>query len=269
MKVLCELYRVTPSSFYAWRSRGLCRRAIEDERLLTEIRAIFDNSSGTYGSPRIHAVLQQRGISVARKRVARLMKIAGLQARAWRRNRNKAAVKRFFGELPNRQLDITTSRPDQVWVGDVTYLNIAGRWHYLAVVLDKYSRRLLGWSLGRHRDLSLTMAALNQAVMRRRPSSGLIFHSDRGSEYAAYAYRDHLAKLGIAQSMKRPRVITDNAHVESFFRSLKAELIDNRCFDTEAEVRSALQKYIPRYNRTRLHSALGHRSPIDYERLVV
>ena len=264
--MLCELYRVTPSSFYAWRSRGTCNRTIEDEKLLMKIRTIFDASRGTYGSPRIHAVLQQRGICVARKRIARLMKAAGLQARAWRRNRNKAAVKRFFGELPNRQLDIVTSRADQVWVGDVTYLNVVGRWHYLAVVLDKHTRRLLGWRLGRHRDLSLTTAALNQAIVRRRPAPGLIFHSDRGSEYAAYAYRDHLAKLGIVQSMKRPRVITDNAHAESFFRSLKAELIESRRFETESEVREALRNYIPRYNRTRLHSALGYRSPIDYER---
>lgn len=265
--MLCELYRVSPSSFYAWRRRGVCDRTIEDEKLQAKIRAIFDASGGTYGSPRIHAVLRRRGIRVARKRVARLMKSAGLQARAWRRNRNRAAVKRFFGELPNRQLNITTSRADQVWVGDVTYLNVAGRWHYLAIVLDKHTRRLLGWRLGRQRDLALTTAALNQAVTRRRPAPGLIFHSDRGSEYAAYAYRDHLAKLGIVQSMKRPRVITDNAHAESFFRSLKAELIDNRRFDTEAEVRAALQAYIPHYNRTRLHSALGYRSPIDYERL--
>lgn len=261
------MYNVSPASFYAWRKRGVCIRAQEDERLLAKIRAIFDASNGTYGSPRIHAVLRQRGISTSRKRVARLMQSAGLQARAWRPNRNKAAVKRFFGELPNRQLDIKTSRPDQVWVGDVTYLRAAGRWHYLAVVLDKHTRRLLGWCLGSRRDLALTTAALNQAVLRRRPAPGLIFHSDRGSEYAAYAYRDHLTRLGIVQSMKRPRVITDNAHAESFFRSLKAELIDRRRFETESEIKAALQSYIPRYNRTRLHSSLGYRSPIDYERL--
>src|SRR3546814_6588438 len=129
---------------------------------------VCSSDLSTYGAPRVHAALQQRGIRVARKRVARLMKAAGLQARAWRRNRNRAAVKRFFGELPNRQLNITTSHTDQVWVGDVTYLKVAGRWHYLAIVLDKHTRRLLGWRLGRQSDIALTMAALNQAVVRRR-----------------------------------------------------------------------------------------------------
>jgi len=145
-----------------------------------------------------------------------------------------------------------------------TYLKVANRWRYLAVVLDKHSRRVLGF--GKRRDLSLTTDAFNQAVVRRQPSPGLIFHSDRGSEYAAYAYRDRLARLGVLQSMKRPRVITDNAHAESFFRSLKAELIQNRPFDTDAQIASALRAYMPHYNRARLHSALGFRSPIDYER---
>jgi putative transposase len=188
-----------------------------------------------------------------------------MQAKAWRPNRNKAAVKRFFGELPNRQLDITTTAPDQVWVGDVTYLKTGSRWMYLAVVLDKHSRRVLGWRLGRQRDLSLTTAALNQAVLRRQPQPGLIFHSDRGSEYAAYAYRDHLTRLGIVQSMKRPRVITDNAYAESFFRTLKAEVFQRPGLDTPETSDEALRQYIPHYNGTRLHSALGFRSPIDYE----
>lgn len=204
---------------------------------------------------------------MAKKRVCRLMKAAGLEAKAWKPNRNKAAVKRFFGELPNRQLDITTSACNQVWVGDVTYLKVGSRWLYLAVVLDKHSRRILGWQLGKRRDLALTTAALNQAVYRRQPPRGLIFHSDRGSEYAAYAYRDRLVRLGIVQSMKRPRVITDNAHAESFFRSLKAELIDKRRFESSSQMAEALKAYIPHYNRRRLHSALGFRSPIDYERL--
>lgn len=267
MKFLCKLYGVTPAGFYAWRSRGVCARVRDDEKILSKIRAIFEASRGTYGSPRIHAALKHQGINVGKKRVCRLMLTAGLQAKEWRRNRNKAAVKKFFGELPNQLINVTTSRTDQVWVGDVTYLKVAGRWRYLAVVLDRHSRRVLGWQLGKHRDLSLTTAALNQAVLQRQPAAGLIFHSDRGSEYAAYAYRDYLTRLGIVQSMKRPRVITDNAYAESFFRSLKAELIHKQSFQSDAQIRSALRAYIPRYNRTRLHSALGFRSPIDYERL--
>lgn len=195
------------------------------------------------------------------------MTAAGLQARAWRPNRNKAAVKRFFGELPNRQLDVTITAPDQVWVGDITYLRAGTRWMYLAIVLDKYSRRILGWRLGWQKDLSLTIGALNQAFVERQPSAGLIFHSDRGAEYAAYAYRDHLTKLGIVQTMKRPRVITDNAHAESFFKTLKAEIFQNPGLDTEETISEAITAYMPHYNNTRLHSALGFRSPVDYETL--
>ena len=265
MKTLCELYRVTPAAFYAGRRRGVCSRAKSDEELLGKIRAIFDASRATYGSPRIHAALKIEGVSVSKKRVCRLMSAAGLQAKAWRPNRNKAAVKRFVGELPNRQLDITTTGPDQVWVGDITYLKAGSRWMYLAIVLDKYSRRILGWRLGWQKDLALTIAALNQAFVERQPPPGLIFHSDRGSEYAAYAYRDHLAKLGIIQSMKRPRIITDNAHAESFFRTLKAEVFQRPGVDTEERISEALRAYMPHYNGTRLHSALGFRSPVDYE----
>lgn len=256
---------MTLAAFYAWRKRGVCNRTREDEALLAEIRSIFDASRATYGSPRVHAALKQAGISVAKKRVCRLMTAAGLQAKAWRPNRNKAAVKRFFGELPNRQLDFTTTAPDQVWVGDITYLKAGSRWMYLAIVLDKHSRRILGWRLGWKKDLALTIAALNQAVLKRHPQPGLIFHSDRGAEYAAYAYRDHLTKLGIIQSMKRPRVITDNAHAESFFRTLKAEVFQTPGVDTEEKISQAIRAYMPHYNQNRLHSALGFRSPVDYE----
>jgi putative transposase len=267
VKLLCELYDVTPAGFYAWRKRGISKRVLEDQRLLRQIRSIFDGNDGTYGSPRIHATLRKRGFRLGKKRVCRLMKGAGLQARGWRPRRSKAGTRRFYGELPNRQLDLVTSRPDQIWVGDVTYIKVAGAWRYLAIVLDKHSRRILGWRFGKRRDLSLTTAAFNDAMLRRRPKHGLIFHSDRGVEYAAYAYRDHLARLGIVQSMKRPKVITDNAHAESFFRSLKAEVFRERRFESDSHVLAALQRYIPHYNRSRVHSALGFRSPIDYERL--
>lgn len=267
MKLLCKLYGVTPAGFYAWRSRGVSRRAREDEKLVAQIRSIFDANGGYYGSPRIHGVLQQRGICIGEKRVSRLMREAGLQAKSWKPNRSKAGTRRFFGELPNRQLGLSTTRPDQIWVGDVTYIKVGQRWYYLAVVLDKHSRRILGWRLAKHRDLSLTIAAFNDAVIRRQPGRGLIFHSDRGVEYAGYGFRDRLARLGVIQSMKRPKVITDNAHAESFFRSLKTELLRERRFETEGQLLAALKRYIPYFNRTRVHSALGFRSPIAYERL--
>lgn len=258
---------MTPAGFYAWRKRGVCERIRNDQKLLVQIREIFDGCKETYGSPRIHAVLKKRGIRVGEKRVWRLMRDAGMRTKGWQPHKTKAGTRRFFGELPNRQLDLVTKRPNQIWVGDITYIKVGTSWRYVAVVLDKHSRRVVGWRMGKRKDLGLTLGAFNDAVAKRQPQRGLIFHSDRGTEYAAYAYRDHLTRLGVVQSMKRPTVITDNAHAESFFKSLKTELIRERHFDKEGQVRAALKRDIPYYNRTRVHSALGFRSPINYERL--
>ena len=152
-----------------------------------------------------------------------------------------------------------------MWVGDVTHLKVAGAWRYLAVVMDRYSRRIIGWSLGTMRDVRLTLAALNHAVRKRRPRPGLIFHSDRGVEYAAYAFRHRLAALGFVQSMNRPREITDNAFMESFFHSMKSDTIDGFTFTTATELGQLLRSYMPYYNGVRLHSGIGYRSPMDYE----
>lgn len=265
MKALCARYGVSRAGFYAWRDRGVSKRERQDQRLGERIGAIFEASEGTYGSPRIHAALQQAGIRVGRKRVARLMREAGLKARSARLYRRMPGMRRFFGDVPNRVLGLTTTAPDQIWVGDVTYLKSAGHWRYLAAVMDLHSRRLLGWSLGVKRNLVLTLAALNRALLRRRAKPGLIFHSDRGVEYSAYAYRTRLAALGIAQSMKRPREIGDNAYIESFFHTMKADAIHGRVFRDDPELYRAVSSFIRRYNRTRLHSSLDYRSPIDYE----
>ena len=193
------------------------------------------------------------------------MRSAALKGRSARLYRRMPGTRRFFGEIPNRVLELKTSAPDQIWVGDVTYLKSGGRWSYLAVVLDRHSRRVLGWSLGLKRDLSLTLSALNRALPGRRRKPGLIFHSDRGVEYSAYAFRARLAALGITQSMKRPREITDNAFIESFFHSMKSDVIHGRTFDGHDALHGTISRYVRRYNRTRLHSSLGYRSPIDYE----
>jgi transposase InsO family protein len=171
----------------------------------------------------------------------------------------------FFTSIPNRQLDRVAAAPDQVWVGDVTYLKVAGAWRYMAVLMDRYSRRIVGGSLGATRDVRLTLAALNHAVRNRRPRPGLIFHSDRGVEYAAYAVRNRLAALGFVQSMNRPREITDNAFMESFFHSMKSDTIDGFTFTTAAELGQLLRSYISYYNGVRLHSGIGYRSPMDDE----
>ena len=171
----------------------------------------------------------------------------------------------FFTRIPDRQLDRVPTGPDQVWVGDITYLKIGGAWRYLAVVMDRYSRRIVGWSLGRQKDARLTLAELNHAIVNRHPRPGIIFHTDRGIEYAAYVFRARLAWLGFVQSMNRPREITDNAHMESVFHSMKTDVVHGVSLASPDELGRLLRSYIPYYNRARLHSGLGYRSPVDYE----
>jgi putative transposase len=256
---------VTRSGYYAWRRRGESARRRQDCRLLGTIRELFEQSRGTYGSPRIYRALVATGRRVSRRRVERLMREAGLRARAARLYRRIPGLHGFFTSIPNRQLDRLATAPDQVWVGDITYLKVAGAWRYLAVVMDRYSRRIIGWSLGPTKDARLTLAAFNRAVFHRRPRPGVIFHSDRGIEYAAYAFRDRLAALGFVQSMNRPREITDNAYMESFFHSMKSDVVHGVRFMDDTQLVSLLRSYIPYYNGVRLHSGIGYSSPVAYE----
>ena len=262
---MCALYQVTRSGYYAWRGRGDSARRRQDRIVLDAIREIFDRSRRTYGSPRVHRALREAGVRVSRRRVARLMREAGLRARAAKLYRRIPGLHGFFTSIPNRQLARLATAPDQVWVGDITYLKVGRTWRYLAVVLDRHSRRVLGWSLSATKDARLTLAAFNRAVFHRRPRPGVIFHSDRGVEYAAYAFRDRLAALGFVQSMNRPREITDNAHMESFFHSLKSDAVHGVTFAQEGELAHVLRSYIPYYNVRRLHSGIGYAAPVDYE----
>ena len=268
MSRLCTLYGVTRAGYYAWRSRGESAHREQDRVLTEEIQAIFAASGRTYGSPRVQRALVERGFSVSRRRVERLMRGAGLRARVVRIYRSNPGLHRFYAQHPNRLWRSQAAKPDQIWVGDVTYLPVAGRWRFLAVVMDQYSRRLLGWSLGRVREARLTLSALEHALRRRSPARGLIFHSDSGSEYAAAAFRDRLRALGIRQSMTRGGAPADNAHMESFFHSFKADVVHGVSFKDDRELRRCLRSYIPFYNHRRLHSSLGYRSPVEYERLV-
>jgi putative transposase len=258
--------KVARSGYYAWRNRWASDHQIKDADLRSQIRQHFEDSRGIYGSPRLHALLQHQGIKVGRNRVIRLMKQDNLRARVAKIYKRYPGSKTYFCQIPNR-LPTETARLDQVWVADITFIKIGPRYHFLAVVMDKHSRRIVGWSLDRQRTVPLTLTAFNNAVQNRQPGPGLIFHTDRGIEFAAYAFRDHLKKLGVVQSMNRPKNMNDNAHMESFFHSLKSEELAGRHFDTEQELAGAIRSYIPRYNASRLHSALGYRSPIDYERL--
>ncbi len=264
MTRLCVLYGVTPAGYYAWRRRPESAHAAQDRKLTRRITALFTAHCGRYGSPRIYRELRDEGWRVSRRRVERLMRTAGLRARVARVYRANPGLHRFYGQHPNRLPQDGARRPDQVWVGDITYLPVGGQWRFLAVVLDQRSRRVLAWTLGRRRDARLTRRVLDAALRRRRPLRGLIFHSDRGSEYVAAVFRDRLVAVGLRQSSAQ-RGPQDNAHIESFFHSLKAELIHGAQFATEAVLRRALGGYMRYYNHRRLHSALGYRSPVDYE----
>jgi transposase InsO family protein len=254
---------VTRAGYYAWRRRPVCEHAEQDRRLSTVIHRIFRAHDGRYGSPRVHEALVRQGWHVSRRRIARLMRLAGLRAKAIRGYRAKVGTHRFYDAIPNRLFPIQATRPNQVWVGDLTYLAVNHRWWYLAVVLDQYSRRVLAWSLTRRRDARVTCAVLIAAARARRVRE-VIFHSDRGSEYMAAPFRACVTQLGLLQSAST-RGPEDNAHMESFFHSLKAELTRGVLFTTPAALRHALRRYLRYYNRSRMHSALGYHSPIAFE----
>lgn len=262
---MCRVYEVTRAGYYAWRRRGESARRGEDRRLLEKIKGVYRAGRGYYGSPRVFEALKADGERVGEKRVARLMREQGIRARSAKLYRANPGTHAFFSGIPNRELERLADRMDRVWVGDITYLKVGSGWRYLAVVMDKYSRRIIGWSLSRHKNVALTLRALGRAVFNRRPGPGVVFHTDRGIEYAGYAFREQLARLGFVQSMNRPGKMTDNAHMESFFHSMKSDVIHGRVIESEAQVAKVIRGYIPFYNHQRLHSSLGYVPPVQYE----
>jgi transposase InsO family protein len=264
--MMCTLFGVTRGGFYAWQRRRISERAVQDRQLIEQVRAVHERSRGYYGSPRVTGQLRRDGLAVGRRRVARLMRLARLQGRSARLyRRTKVTQRAFFTSVPNQQHQMHIDAPNQVWVGDVTYLRVAGQWRYLAVVMDRHSRRIVGWSLSARRDAALTGEALQHAARNRQPEPGLVFHSDRGIEYAALQYRDRLAQLGILQSMNRPGKMNDNAHMESFFHSMKAEELYGKTFNDDEHLRQTLRSYIAFYNQQRIHSSLRYLPPAVFE----
>jgi transposase InsO family protein len=228
---------------------------------------VFISNRKTYGSPRVFHALKREGIRTSKKRVARLMQENGLRARAIKTYSKPAKVKFFYKAIENHRKD--SDKPtgiNQQWSGDITYLKVGQRWHYLAVVLDLFSRRVIGWALGQQKSTELTMKALKQALTKRKPTNTVLFHTDRGAEYRAHIMQEFLRKRNVKASMNRPGCCTDNAEVESFFHSLKADLIRGNTFATADKLRVLLKSYLNHfYNRQRLHSSLGYKTPAEFE----
>jgi transposase InsO family protein len=268
--LLCTVLGVSRSGYYAWRTRPQSQRQRQDCLLAVQIAAIFRASRQSYGSPRVRAELRAQGVPCAAKRVARLMRQAGLSARrARRRVRTTTAdpALAVAANLLNR--DFSASAPNQKWLADITYLPTQEGWSYVAVVLDLFSRRVIGWAMRATLERDVVISALKQALQQRRPIHDLLHHSDRGSQYASLEYQQQLAGAGIGCSMSRRGICWDNAPMESFFTqrvpALKSEL-GQQVYASRAAACSAVLDYIERfYNRQRRHSALGYLSPVVYE----
>ena len=237
--------------------------------LVAEIRTVFELHDGNYGSPRVHRDLVNQGRKVNHKRVARLMREERLVAKAAKLYRRKALAGNPCITVGNlRHSNPPPSAPDQQWAGDVSYLKVNGEWFYLSVILDLYSRKVIGWSLGRNRTTDLTLKSLEMAIQERNISPGLIFHSDKGAEYGAHVFQSRLRSVGIRPSMNRPRSMTDNIHVESFFRTFKTESFYGERFEDEEHLYDVTKWYLEEYyNCHRMHTSLGFKTPRQYERL--
>lgn len=266
---MCEVLEVSRGRFYSWLKSPESERSRVNRALLTEIRVAFDRSRQTYGSPRLAVELKESGVACSENRVARLMRLGGIRAigkRKYRVTTNSKHNHPVAKNLLNRQF--SADRPNAVWLSDITYVWTSEGWLYLAGVIDLYSRMLVGWSMSHRITAELTLEALHQAISRREVKPDLIHHSDRGGQYVAKDYQKLLTDTAMICSMSRKGDCWDNAPMESFFATIKTELIYREQFKTRQEAKTKIFEYIEAfYNRQRRHSTLGCKSPVDFERL--
>ena len=267
VKTMCRVLEVAESGYYAWLRRAPSQRSQQNTRLGERIVGIYHANRHVYGSPRIHAVLRAEGQACGKKRVARLMRELGLSVKP-RKHRTRTTDSQHEQPVAPNLLnrEFTATAPNTKWVADITAIWTAEGWLYLAVVLDIFSRMVVGWAMDAHRDEALVEQAARMALARRHPEPGLLHHSDRGSQYTATDYRELLATSGIIVSMSGKGDCYDNALMESFFGTLKSECVDRQSFASRAQARLVIFEYLEAfYNRQRLHSSLGYLSPVTYE----
>jgi putative transposase len=268
VRLMCRLLGVSASGFYAWDGRPLSKRALEDIALSAKIHAIHRGSRESYGVPRIHAELaDDYDIHVGKKRVARLMRAAGLRGVSRRRFVRTTVVDRY-ADLPPDLVDrnFQIDQLDRLWVADITYVSTWAGFLFLAIVLDACSRKVVGWSMENHLKTELVLAAINMALAQRRPEDGVIHHSDHGTQYTSFAFGKRCREMGVMPSVGSVGDAYDNAMAESFFATLECELLDRRNFRTQVEAKLAIFEWIEGwYNTRRRHSSLGNRSPVRFE----
>ena len=266
---MCRILKVSRSSYYAWLHRPISTRKQQDAEILKNIKSIYEKNRKTYGSPRIHRNLRNIGIHCGKKRVERIMRDAGIRAIQKRKYKVTTNSNHQFPVAQNRlNRQFMADAPNKVWVADITYIPTQEGWLYLAAILDMYSRKIVGWSMGDRITQELAIQALTMAIYQRKPGPGLLHHSDRGVQYASHAYKNLLKEHKLECSMSRKGNCWDNAVMESFFHTLKTELVYHRQYKTRAQARQDLFEYIEVfYNRVRMHSSINYMSPDSYEML--
>ncbi len=268
---MCRVLEVSRSGFYAWLERPESERANSDKALFEKIETIYTENRGVYGSPRIHRVLIKQGDRCGKNRVARIMKEQGIRAKGKRKFKPQTTDSKHSLPIAKNLIkqDFSAAGPNQLWLADITYIATDKGWMYLAAIIDAYSRMIIGWAMADHMRKELALEALEMAVQSRGVTEGLIHHSDRGSQYASNAYQEELSRLGILCSMSGVGNCYDNAMMESLFHTLKVECVHGENFETRSEAKSVIFEYIECfYNRQRIHSSLGYKTPTQFEEQV-